>query len=345
MTHHPLGVITDSTAMQTTDESSCAEEPPPGGTATSLFSELKEAVLRPKPVLREVIEKHGKTSLYEYAKLYKRVNGSEAAQKRQQEFLSTFGAEAERLLGKSVAESAVRQLQKYPSLSTSDHHGPLVHPFFLNSNLLASAPCFEKADPLLQNVIVLACGNVSLNNSSYPRGILFQTEKDGAFVTHQFSLFPCSMRQSPVFGLRAYTRDDTGRMKKAIMEKSSKGDFSAEIAKSVIDVVEEVFESPEVLRSQTYSDQLTIINAALWKRYFGHDAHDAPNLLYMELESLVSRLLIDHHLGKKTTIDRMLFDPSYAATMQQHFDGIDYGFSMGEKKGTYIFWGDRKSVV
>src|SRR5581483_7014348 len=175
------------------------------------FEQLVEKVLEKRPVLREIIQKRGKKNLYDYAKDYINVNLNPPIQQRQDEMIGTFQSEVERLLGNQVAQEAAQQLAAHYYVSTADHHGPVTHPFFVNSNLLTAAPFFEHSDSVLKNVIVLACGSVSLNNSSWPRGLLFNTYTKDKIQTQKLSFFPAKDRLCPVFNYRAYTKEDIER--------------------------------------------------------------------------------------------------------------------------------------
>src|SRR6185503_4602190 len=91
--------------------------------------------------------------------------------------------------------------------STADHTGPLTHPFFVNSNLLTAASLKTHADPALENVIVLSCANISLNNSSLPRGILYHSaQKD--MPMRRCSFFPSSIRPQNVYTLKPFGPSD-----------------------------------------------------------------------------------------------------------------------------------------
>ena len=137
------------------------------------FDRLVDSVLSKKPILKKIVLKHGHKTLHEYAQDYIDVNRGPGFAKRQNEFLAVFRRYTLRVLGRDIANAATQQLKKHYFVSTADHHGPVTHPFFINGNLVTAVPYFGYPDPLLKYIIVLSCGNVSLGNSSYPRGLLF----------------------------------------------------------------------------------------------------------------------------------------------------------------------------
>jgi len=304
------------------------------------FEKLVDKVLDKRPVLREIIEKRGDKNLYEYAKDYINVNLNPPIQQRQDELIGTMSEEIQRLLGADVAKSVADQLAAHYYVSTADHHGPVTHPFFINSNLLTSAPFFEHSDPVLQNVIVLACGSVSLNNSSWPRGILFNTYTKGKIQTQKLSFFPAKDRLCPVFNYRSYTKEDIERCKGFLRDMIKSGDVHIEEGTKIEALLDEIYLNPAALDSQDFSEQVTKTNFKLWKKFFGEKyADEAPNLIYLEMESIVTKLLVKHHLYTDTVMTHLLFDHAYDPLVEKHFDGIQGAFDRKANYGTYLFWG------
>ncbi len=303
------------------------------------FDTLVEKVLEKRPVLREIIQKRGQKNLYDYAKDYINVNLNPPIQQRQDEIIGTFQSEVERLLGKQIAQEAADQLAAHYYVSTADHHGPVTHPFFINSNLLTAAPFFEHSDPVLKNVIVFACGSISLNNSSWPRGLLFNTCMDNKIQTQRLSFFPAKDRLCPVFNYRSYTKEDIERARASLLTMIKEGQVPADEGKKVEALLDEIYLRPEMLECDNFSDQVTKTNFHLWKRFFGQKYEsEAPNLIYLEQESLVSKLIVQHHLESDTTITHILFDPAYELLLSNYFEGIQGAFDRKADYGTYLFW-------
>lgn len=312
------------------------------GQLTSVFEALKESVLIKKPVLRDILEKHGHKSLVEYANDYFDVNIGPGLVERQQEFFQTFHPQVANLLGTQIADSAVAQLKKYYFVSTADHHGPLCDPYFLSSNLVTAISGLERHDPVFQNVIVLSCANVSLNNSSFPRGLLFSSYHDEKVQTHRLSFLPSNAHSSAVYNFRAYLSNEIEKVKATLKEKLRAGHVKNDHAEKIHDLISKIYHHEDVLCSQNYSEQVTKTNFHLWKGYFG-DAHEqAPNLIYLEQETLVVQLLLDHHVSQNTILNRILFEEKLEPLILRYFNNISGAFSLEDKWGTYLFWGISK---
>lgn len=300
-----------------------------------LFSELQEEVFKRRPVLRRLLNERGDVSLHAYASGYAKTEVAGDLDNRQAEFIGAFRDRVKNLLGEQVADRAARQLQKSYYVSTADHHGPICHPFFLNSNLVAAAPHVGRVDTA-STVIVLSNSNVSLNNSSYPRGLLFTSMATGTPKTVFLPLFPASERLCPVFGFRPFAENDVKKVKKIIQTGIQDNSVEQGVGEKVLGVIDDVLLHPDVLGSKTYSDQITRLNFTLWRKFF--HGRSAPDLVYLELESLVLDLLTKFHLDRTTLIHQYLFDPAVRASVIREFDGILGSFTTSDKSGTFMFW-------
>ncbi len=301
------------------------------------FEILKEKALLKRPILREVLRKKGKRSLLQYVNQYVDVNLNPTIQSRQDEFLAIFREEAAGRLDSNIADSALKQLERYYFLSTADHHGPLCHPFFVNSNMLTAPAILGRQDPVLNNVIVLACANISVNNSSFPKGLFFHYFINKALQIYRLPFFSANNR-SAIYVLPPYTRVEVEKIYNNLDVSFRKGDISPTTREKLHQLFDEIYLAPDVLASKSYSEQITRTNYYLWRKFFTSSQVTPPNLVYLEAESLVVKLLIQHHLYKDTVINHILFDPDYESYVSNYFEDIFGSFSRKEQSGTYLFW-------
>jgi hypothetical protein len=163
---------------------------------------LRETVFAAKPALKKLVETYGKVSLFDYAKNHFHAHESTILE-RKEEFLDFITTYTSSHFGDTVSRQVRESLCKEYCVSTADHHGPIGHPFFFQSAILRGI-----VQP--DNAIVQFCASqVSLGNSSYPRGLLFHgdgTEKSAHYLT--LPLFGSKDRMSPVYGLRAYSEEN-----------------------------------------------------------------------------------------------------------------------------------------
>lgn len=294
------------------------------------FDAMKREIFRRKPILGEIIHRYGNESLSSYMLRYKENGIPERARERQAQFLKTFEKYAGQALGKTVAGQAVKQLRTHYFASTADHLGPLTHPFFLSSNLAVAASFCDAPD--FSHVIVLANGNVSLGNSSFPRGLLYHGQ-NGAL--HRVAFSSAAERLRPVLSAPAFSQKDLERIFGEIGGKVQNGTLTKEEGGRLCSFIHGIYGSSGVLKAKTYSTQITKSNRLLWRNLV---PGGMPGLVYLELEGLVSSLLIDHHLSRTTAISKILFDKKTRDAADRLFKNVTGSFSDQDGKGTYLFW-------
>lgn len=288
---------------------------------------MKKVVFEQKPVLKQTIDLRGTLTLEAYAResqsFVPRVDS-----RLQDEFLQVFHSELSLIFSKEIADEAVRELQNNYYVSTADHHGPLVHPFFLNGLLVQSLTNETKGNKF---IFVLPCGGISLNNSSFPRGLVFHSEKLEEERLHFFSL---QHRHHPVYGKKAYNRRDFSRLKAELKSAAQQNEISPGLEKKITNILEKIYGTPEQFSFQYFSEQMALSNFHLWKQLPGQEN---MHLIYLEQESLVRSLILRFHLYQKTVISELLQNPDYHKAFLSLFDGVTGAFS-GEEKGTFLFW-------
>jgi hypothetical protein len=303
------------------------------------FEKLRELIFARRPILQEIIHKHGHKSLYEYGQDYLDVNLNSTILERQQEFISVFYEEVKKILGADIAQSAAEQLKKYYFVSTADHHGPICHPFFLNSNLIIASSYQGHDDPLLKHVIVLSCANISLNNSSFPRGLLFNGAIDEKIQMQRLSFLPSNAHSSTVYNFRPFTESDITKVYRVIEDKRRTSQVTNAVADMLRDTVRDIYATDDILQRKDFSEQVTVTNYRLWNSLFGKSDLPHPSLIYLEQENLVTQLFLRYHLFADTAVHRVLFQPEYESLVYKYFENIMGAFSRKEKWGTYFFWG------
>lgn len=299
---------------------------------------LREAVLIKRPILREVLEHRGSKSLFDYAQEYIDVYVNHPIQSRQNEFIHEFQLQVARLLGNEVATSAANQLKRYYFVSTTEHHGPVCHPFFVNSSLATILPYAETADPILQNVIVLSCSSVSLNNSAYSKGLFFHSTKNDTTEIQRLPFFSSKFGQRPVYRFPAFTKEHVAKLQQEISTLQQTKKIQASAADQLHAVYEDIYSQPKVLDCRYYSDQITLTNNQLWQKFFHKTDYTPPRLIYLAVEELVTQLLIKYHFYRDTIMHHLLFNSDYNSGIDTYFEGIMGAFSKKDQIGTEWFW-------
>ena len=301
-----------------------------------LFQKLVKKVFQSKPELKNIVENYGDMTLYDYAKRYNEPNTTLQNNKRKEEFITVFTQEVERLIDKETAESCKEQLSRIYRIATSDHHGPLSETGMVNANIHEALP-YLNGDNTIKNIITLGCANISFDNFSFPRCLLFHTREENGVTQNQIPFYPRSVRPCPVIYYPSYTMENIEHAIKRIDDWERENTISDKIAHELKILLYEIYTDPSVLKQKTFSDQVTKTNFTLWKKIMKYYP-DAPNLIYIEQEHIVSKLLAAYHLDQDTLIHKLLFTPEYHELILKHFDGILRSFSTKDKIGTYLFW-------
>jgi|GEM_PF-1346608 len=281
------------------------------------LTQLKKDIFSRQTILAEIYLQHGSKSILNYASSWPDPTGlvgSDAA-----EIIKDI---AEAFIGKQEAEKMVFQIQKFPLVSTIDHHGIFGHPFFLNANLLFSLKSNLKFLP------VFATSGVSLNNSSWP-GCLILTDSDGRQV--RLSFFHDGHKTKTVFGAVKIGQVEIER----VLELTKQLTFlNSDQKEKLTQIIANVFMSDRVLRQKNFSDQACIISQMLWQEVFPL----APKLVYLPLEDIVSQIIIKDILSNPNhVLHRLFFTEQGWGLTEKYFKGLRGAFGSG--RGSYLFWG------
>lgn len=302
------------------------------------FQRLRKEVLIKRPILENILRKKGRKNLLEYANEYVDVNLNPTIPKRQNDILETIFEVVENRFGKKLAWSILRQLEKFYFVSTADHVGPLTHPFFVNSNLLTAATMMENPHRLLNNIIVLACGKVSHDNSSFPRGLLFHTYINNQLQLHRLPFLSANPDIETVYCMSPYRPENIKKASTALREKFTKGEIAKREYDLIAAIIQDIYSKPEIFACKNYAEQMSKTNFLLWKNFFRESGIRLPNLVQLELENIVVQLLIKYHLTQDTIINHILLDQEYEHYLNTYFEGIFGSFSRKDASGSYLFW-------
>lgn len=298
-----------------------------------------QAIWARRPILGEIMAKHGEQNLFDYTKDFLDVNKSPLLDARKEELFAVVGDLSQERFGKEIADGVVEQLRTMALVSTTDHHATLQHPFFLNSNIVSSLPCVE-AGNVLKYSIVFSFASTSLNNASaFARGLLFHGDKKGSQSLQKLSFFGDKEKMAVTYGMRPFTREDLDRALEQLGKKERTGEVTPDRAEGVRELIEKFYATPDILNTPDLCAQLAKVNLNLWPEFF-HPYNDTiPDLIYLEIETIVRELLIRYHFkNPDSAIYQLLFNPDYAPLVLKHFNGIPGAFSTEKNWGTYLFW-------
>ncbi len=327
-------------------------EPSKPGTITETLQSLQDAIWERRPVLGEIMQKHGEKNLQRYARDFYDVNPLPASiTGRREESIAVVRELVAARLGADVADKVAGQLRRFTLVSTSDHHAIIDNPYWVNANIITALPWQDTYEDLMPYLIVFSFASVSLNNASgFPRGLEFHGGMDGHGALVKLPIMPDKLKMGTVYGMRAYTKEDIANAVKLLRERQKQGDVTSEKGELVKAFLEGPLSDAAVLAEPDLSAQITLLNERLWPQLFHNPgsptaAPGMPGLLYMDIETVVTELLRRHHLkDPKSLIYRALFDPAFQQAILKHFDGIPGAFCDADESGTYMFWGSDEKL-
>ena len=142
-----------------------------------------------------------------------------------------------------------------------------------------------------------------------------------------------------MYGAPGFTAEQVAKAKKELVKKIPTV-LSAATAEKISAALEGYFGCQEVMDCPDLNAQITKINYALWPKLFKTNGVNAPELVYVEIETLVSKLLCENHvLRPDSLIYKFIFDPRSPKLIKELFEGIPGAFSAQKDWGTYLFWG------
>lgn len=319
--------------------------------AENPLASVWEPVYSRHPVLKNIVDSYGNRSVFEYVQSFLSPF-PQAEESRREEWLSVFQELLTERVGSEMAQEVTGQVRAVPLVSTADHHSPLDEPYWMNTNLIHSLVHLPELRPSYN--VCFSFASVSLNNAlGYPRGLLLHEEgkslREG-IASYRFypeakllrlSLFPDKDKMATTYGFRSYQADDVQRLLNGVDLKVKEGLMSADAGVRLRAWISEQFMDEKILNLRDYPSQITALNTKFWPSYFEPESRShAPNVIYLEIETLVTELLLRVHLQKPDSLFfKFIFDPDWQTAFVKEFEGIHGAFCSHEEDGTYYFWG------
>jgi hypothetical protein len=287
------------------------------------LAELRNEVFRLRPIFGAFYHEWGERTWPEYYR-FVRDDVQEKGITPRASILSAIEGEVTRLFGDaSLGSRTARAVSEKGWVSTADHHGLLCHPYFYGSNLAQS----EESVCGSENIhVTLSFGNVSLGNDSFPRGFFFH-DTDGTPVRIHFK--NAQERTLPVFGARGVAKEEVIRARERLLHIK----IPPRAHTRLFDFFDRIVADERIWDRVWYGEQLTLMNGHLWRALFGEKRGD---LVYLEIDTVVSRLLCEKYLATETVISKLLTHQTWHDAYTRHFDGIP-GAHHGDR-GTHFFW-------
>jgi len=292
----------------------------------SLIESCFRCITQKLPVVRHTLSEYGAITVDTYAT--NSLMGSTESYQSRRELAAVIIEYVTPLLGKAVANRVAETLLKRPAALTANHHGVDYFAQSVQGSLLFSLSSPDAAIP------VFACGNIPLNNLTYPRGALIYPDlsENNASFPVKIPLFPDRLKRTTVSKAPALNDLMIDRMQNRILKmQTADNNKHNSILQTLFNILEQEYRQETVLRLSCYSDQSVILNQRLWQRLFANDV-SAPPLVYLELEKIASRLLAYDLKNTSSLAYLLFFEPKALTRLHSELQTI-------KGSGTFLFWG------
>ncbi len=308
--------------------------------SNNLIERLQSKVFERRPILREIISEFGNMSLFDYVKRYYRSPEYPVSDDRKREFLEAFQEEVESVYGSVTAKSCAKQVGISFHLTDSEHFTPIGITEQTNNILTTLLPVLDSnlLDHFPYNIQTV-CSKISFNNSSFPRGFEFHTYVNKGLRNNQLLFFSHKVDKKSVFNHSGYGLENLDEMRKSLERLWADRSIWKREYNAANSIINEIFARDDILSEKLYTNQVAKINFSVWKKIGEKLGNRNQDLIYVEQERLVNRILLKYHLNKTTKITQLIFDKNHLDLISKYFDGIMCGFSEKTNHGTFLFWG------
>ncbi len=277
--------------------------------------EMRESILNRRPNFKKVIDTWGEKTLLEYF-----TQNFENLSEPSEDFLRALFIETELLFGDKIATQTVEAMREKKWVNTADHHGLLCHPYFYAASLARSHKDVRGSN---QVTLTLPFSSISLSNDSFPRGFFFHNAEG---ILEKIFFKSLKDRRLPVYALPAMKRAEFEHAVRHVQTIP----LGPDAKKRLMSFIDSFRTSDSLWKQTTYGAQLTLMNAVLWNNLFGANR---GSFVYLPIENIVVRLLLEKHLVTETPIYNVLFDESWREEYLQELYGAEH-----EHRGTEFFW-------
>ena len=272
---------------------------------------LLDAIRIKRPVLARLLDKEGKKTLGKFAKNFESTSkfNDKSIQDRF-DLIRITASYVEGLLGKEIAEKLRVRLASNANLLTANHHCANISDLPVQGTIAFALS--EKTDAV---VVVFAFGDIPLNNSRYPRGILFANDI-------KLPVFPDKWKNTLVSVAPAFTAEFVHKAIQRAEKLLNEGQITCKQFDTSKFFLQTMYLNHKVLSCKSYSDQAVIISNIVWKKLFAEDAalHNLE-LVHLEIEKIVAEILILDLDNKQSLAYQMFFNNSLLWSLLNELDG------------------------
>jgi hypothetical protein len=315
-----------------------------------------EVTCQRSSIVNHAIDEYGDMSLKDYLKMLQ--PNQDGSYQGREDLVGIVYRYTKELLGETIASRTASDLAENPIILTANHHGVDYFSHSFQASLLCSLAKRLNPTPL-KTVPVLSCANIPLDNATYPQGMLFYLVKPAQLemLPKKLPVFPNRLRRQLVSSAPAFDKEMVSRAEKRLNKMISGGEISSILKDATGTILSEDYCNPYVMDQPGYSKQAVLLNNLIWKRLF-QEENQRSELVYLELEKIVGKVLQFDLKNKNSLIWKVMFDPVLRKAVLDELDGARACWNLSQLKkrmhfsklknsdkiksngcGTIFFWG------
>lgn len=283
------------------------------------------------PAAAELLARHGDKTLRAYlGQLRHRpspdILPSEDLLEAVQDYFTPF-------FGAKTAKECAAILRRSRCMTTANHHHPAFEYMTVQDTILCDQ-WLRLQGETGEVVPVVACANLSLTSTLYPRGMVVYdcTLPEGRL---RLPLYSWKLRRPCVAAIGGIVPEMVDNVLKRLPQEVRQGSITARMGDTLERFCREVLLSEEVQRYDTLREQTTVINDMISQRYF---TDRRPRYIWMPMETITARLLARDLRREGGILHQMLFREGLRTALLRELDGVA-GCWEGNTGGTHFFWG------
>ena len=235
--------------------------------------------------------------------------------------------------GAKTAKECAAILRRSRCMTTANHHHPAFEYMTVQDTILCDQ-WLRLQGERGEVVPVMACANLSLTSTLYPRGMVVYdcTLPEGRL---RLPLYSWKLRRPCVAAIGGIVPEMVDNVLKRLPQEVRQGSITARMGDTLERFCREVLLSEEVQRYDTLREQTTVINDMISQRYF---TDRRPRYIWMPMEPITARLLARDLRREGGILHQMLFREGLRTALLRELDGVA-GCWEGNTGGTHFFWG------
>ncbi|MBF0100320.1 MAG: hypothetical protein HQK77_05360 [Desulfobacterales bacterium] len=299
------------------------------------------------PVIDSTIATFGKSQLSDYAENLFKASRLSNVYQQGWDFLEILYETSRSLILEENAKKLTEDIEKMPFVLTANHHGVDYFAQSVQSSIIF-ALMQKKHDADRQYALVLSCGNVPLDNLTYPQGILLYdlNGENAADIPKKIPLFSNKKRRCTVSASPGYDLSMISRTAGMTRKMEDKGMITQETSQNLLMILKNDYADTRVIDNPSYACQSVVVNRKLWERFF-KTPKSTPTLISFELEKITAMLVKKDIFNRDSLLWNILFADDIRNAVIKELNGNPVCWTSGDHaekdlslaSGTHFFWG------